>query len=163
MRSQYKWQANHCMYYKIHFFTHCISMTYIFFFTLCCHSGNFSHGKFGSLSPKKASCNRLVLPNHNTYKVHAGSFRVSVIYGTLTWTAGALTCVRDHHYACIDSRGMDTPTMSQYNIFYLEKLSQIFLVLLRGFEPQVFGSRVQCYTSWAILSLIASHLHPVSD
>ena len=29
-------------------------------------------------------------------KVHAGSFRVSVIYRTLTWTTGSLTCVRDH-------------------------------------------------------------------
>ena len=24
---------------------------------LCCPNGNFSHGKFGSLSPRKASCN----------------------------------------------------------------------------------------------------------
>ena len=29
-------------------------------------------------------------------KVHAGSFRVSVIHRTLTWTTGSLTCVCDH-------------------------------------------------------------------
>ena len=28
-----------------------------FFLTLCCPNGNFSHGKFGSLSSRKASCN----------------------------------------------------------------------------------------------------------
>ena len=27
------------------------------FCTLCCPNGNFSQGKFGSLSPRKASCN----------------------------------------------------------------------------------------------------------
>ena len=29
-------------------------------------------------------------------KVHAGSFRVSVIDRNLTWTTGSLMCVRDH-------------------------------------------------------------------
>ena len=38
---------------------------YIFFLTLSCLNGNFSHGKFGSLSPRKASCNRVTLPNPN--------------------------------------------------------------------------------------------------
>ena len=32
---------------------------------LCCPSGNLSHGKFGSLSPRKASCNGVALPNPN--------------------------------------------------------------------------------------------------
>ena len=35
------------------------------------------------------------------YKVHAGSFRVSVIPQTLTWTTGSLTCIRDHSHACV--------------------------------------------------------------
>ena len=34
-------------------------------FLLCCPNGNFSHGKFGSLPPRKASCNRAALPNVN--------------------------------------------------------------------------------------------------
>ena len=35
------------------------------------------------------------------YKVHDGSFPVSVIHQTLTWTTGSLTCVPDHSYACM--------------------------------------------------------------
>ena len=31
-------------------------------------------------------------------QVHDGSFRVSVIHRTETWTTGSLTCVRDHSY-----------------------------------------------------------------
>ena len=34
-------------------------------------------------------------------KVHAGSFRVSVIHQTLTWITRCLTCVCDHSYVCI--------------------------------------------------------------
>ena len=33
--------------------------------------------------------------------MHAGSFCVSVIHGTMTWTTGSLTCVRDHSFACV--------------------------------------------------------------
>ena len=50
-------------------------------------------------------------------QVHAGS--VSVIR-QMTWTTGSLTCVGDHSDACM--RGLGTPTMSQHNIFDLEKL-----------------------------------------
>ena len=41
----------------------------------------------------------------------------------------------DHSYACIYIWGLVTPTVSQHNIFYSEKLSQIVLVLLTVFEP----------------------------
>ena len=34
-------------------------------------------------------------------KVRAGSFRVSVIHLTRTWTTGSLTCVCDHSYVCV--------------------------------------------------------------
>ena len=47
-------------------------------------------------------------------KTHAGSFRVSVIHRTLTWTTGSLTCVRS--YACVYTRGWGTQTRSQRNI-----------------------------------------------
>ena len=48
------------------------------------------------------------------------------------------------------TRGLSTLTMSQHNIFHTVKLSQIFLlVLLMGFEPRVFGSRVRHSTNWA--------------
>ena len=43
-------------------------------------------------------------------KVNAGSFRVSVIHRTMTWTTGSLTCVRDHSYACAYTRGLGTQT-----------------------------------------------------
>ena len=68
--------------------------------TLSCPSGNFSLGKFGSLSPRKASCNS-----------------VSIILRTLTWTTGFLTCVRDYSYARVYTRGLGTPIASQHNIF----------------------------------------------
>ena len=81
-------------------------------------------------------------------RVAAGSFRVSVIHRTLTWTAGFLTCVRDYSYACVFTRGLGTPTASQHNVLDLEKLSQFVIVLLTlaGFEPPffwIFGSRIQ--------------------
>ena len=77
------------------------------------------------------------------YKVHAGSFHVSKIHRTLTWTTGSLTCLCGHSYACIYTQGCGTPTASQNNIFDLE--SRVFLVLLMQtvFEPQVFRSRIR--------------------
>ena len=55
-------------------------------------------------------------------KVHAGSFCVSIIHRTLTWTIGSLTCVRDYSYACVYTQGLGTPTASQH-IFDSEKLT----------------------------------------
>ena len=80
------------------------------FCTLCCPNGNFSQGKFGLLSPRKASCNRVELPVLINYEVHAGSFRVSIIRRTLTRTTGSLTCVRDPSYACVYTRGRVSAT-----------------------------------------------------
>ena len=57
------------------------------------------------------------------YKVHAGSFRVSLIHRTLRWTTGSLTCVLDHSGACVYILGLGTPTASQHNIFDSEKLT----------------------------------------
>ena len=75
--------------------------------------------------------------------MHAGSFSVSVIHQTLAWTTGCLMCVCDHSYACVYTKGLDTQTVSQHNISDSEKVSQIFLVLLTGIEPRVFGFWVQ--------------------
>ena len=47
---------------------------------------------------------RLQQPQEQRYpvlQVHAGSFRVSVIHQSLTWTTGSLTCVHDHSYICV--------------------------------------------------------------
>ena len=90
---------------------------------------------------------RLQQPQKQHYpvlQVHAGSFRVSVIHRTMTWTRGYVTCVHNHSYACVRmyTQGLGTPTTSQHNSFDPEKL-HIFLVLLTGpgFKPPVFGSR----------------------
>ena len=46
----------------------------------------------------------------------------------LTWTTtGSLTCVRDHSYVCVCTRGLATPTTSQHDIFDSEKRSYLFL------------------------------------
>ena len=60
------------------------------FLQLYCPNGISPMGKFGLLSPRKASCN-----SHDTQPlVHAGYFSVSTIYQTLTWTTGSLMCAQ---------------------------------------------------------------------
>ena len=101
--------------------------------------GILSMGNSGRFPPE----NLFQQSRHSTlinYKVIAGSFRVSVIQRTLPRTTGSLTCVCDHSYGCVYTQGLGTP--SQHTIFDSEKLSQIFLVLLMGFESRVFGSWV---------------------
>ena len=79
-------------------------------------------------SPKESQLQQTLI----NYNVHAGSFGVSAIHRTLTWTTWSLTCVRDYSYACVRIHtGVGTPT-SQDNIFDWEKLSPFFLVLLTG-------------------------------
>ena len=52
------------------------------------------------------------------FSVHAGSFHVSVIHRTLTWTTGSLSCVRDHSHVYIKyTQRLGTLTVSQHNIF----------------------------------------------
>ena len=72
------------------------------------------------------------------------SFHVSVIHWTLTWTTESLTYVRDNSYTCVYTWGLGT-SATNHHIFYLEKLSHIFLA-------QVFGSEVRCCTT----------LHPIT-
>ena len=48
----------------------------------------------------------------------------------LTWTAGSLTCVRGHSYACVYTQGLGTPPSSQHIVLYSEQLS--FLCPWRG-------------------------------
>ena len=81
-------------------------------------------------------------------QVHVGSFCVSIIHQTPTWTTWSSTCVHDHSYACVYTQVLGTAT-SQHNTFDSEKLSQIFLVLRMGFELRVFESRVRHSTNWA--------------
>ena len=89
---------------------------FFFFFTLLSQWEFFPLGIQVAFPPRKASGNRVALPNPT--KCMLGLFRVSVIHRTLTWTAGSLTCVRDHSYACIMyTRGVGTLTATQQNNF----------------------------------------------
>ena len=83
-------------------------------------------------------------------KVHAGSFLVSVIHRTMTWTT-RICNVRTWSFLCvrIHTGVLGTPTASQHNIFDSEKLWFFFLVLLTGFEPRVIESWVRRSTNWA--------------
>ena len=77
---------------------------------------------------------------------HAGSFRVSAIHQTLTWTTGSLSCVRDHSCVCAYTQGLGTLTASQHNVFD----SEIFLVLLlilSTFRQVHKLALFSCYTS----------------
>ena len=90
--------------------------------------------------------------------LRAGSFRLSIIHRTLTWTwtTRSLTCVRDHSYACVYTRGLGTPIANQHNAFDSEKLSQFIVSCApdtqAGFEPPIFESRIRHSTNWATLS-----------
>ena len=101
------------------------------------NSGRFPQGK----SAATESC----YPTRINYKVHAGSFCVSIIHRILTWTTWFLTrtCVRDHSCACIivHTGGCRAHQLaSQYNIFDSAKNVQLCLVLQTGF---FFFSRSQ--------------------
>ena len=60
-------------------------------FTTVLSQWDFSRGKFGLLSPGKASCDRVALPS---LRCMLGDFSVSIIHRTLTWTTGSLTCAQ---------------------------------------------------------------------
>ena len=90
-----------------------------------------SHGKFGSLPQGKPAATQSRYPTLINYKAHTGSFRVSVIHRTLTWTIGSLTSVLDHPYVCVYTRGLGAHRQRVSRTFFFdsEKLSQFFLVL----------------------------------
>ena len=60
--------------------------------------------------------------------MHAGSFCVSVIHPTLTWTTGSLTCVRDHSCVHVYTWGLGTLTAIQHSIFDSEKFTFFFFL-----------------------------------
>ena len=91
-------------------------------------------------------------PTLINYKVHAGSFRVSIIHRTLTWTTGSLTCVRDHYYVCVCTLGLGTPTASQHNVFDSEKLT-VFVCAPDGIRTSVI---------WILSPTLCQLSHPVT-
>ena len=75
------------------------------------------------------------------YKAHAGSFRVSMIHRTLTWTYRIFN-VRT--WSFVYTHGGWAQRQRVTTIFLTrKKTSKVFLVLLTGFEPSTFGSSVQ--------------------
>ena len=83
-----------------------------------------SFGKFGP------TWVRLQQPQEQHYpalQVHAGSVHVSIIHQTLTWTAGSLSCICGHFYACIYTGVGHTNSESAQHVDP-EKLSPIFLM-----------------------------------
>ena len=76
-------------------------------------------------------------------KVHAGSFRVSIIHRTLTWTTGSLMCIRDYCYACVYTRGLGTPHRLWVSTFLTPKTYHKFFLCSRrrrGSNLRSFGS-----------------------
>ena len=70
--------------------------------TLLFTTVDFSHRKIGSFSSWKASCYTVALPN---LRCMLGCSSVSILYLTLTWNTGSLTCVRDL-FACVYTRDL---------------------------------------------------------
>ena len=82
------------------------------------------HGKFGLLSPGKASSHSTALPIFVVISC-VQCFRVSVIHRTGTWTTGYLTCVRS--YVCAYTRGWGTPTSESAQHFAWKNCHKFFL------------------------------------
>ena len=73
--------------------------------TLWRPNGNFPMGNSGRFPEGKPTAAESRYPSLLNHTVHAGSFRVSIIHRTLTWTTRSLTCVRDHSCACVYTHG----------------------------------------------------------
>ena len=113
---------------------------FLYFVHLVVPMGISPMGNSGRFTEGQPATTESRYPTLINYKMHAGCFRVSIILSDTDYRI--LTCVRDHSYACVCTRGLGTQTASQHNIFDSDKLSQIVLVLLKqtGFKPRVFGS-----------------------
>ena len=61
------------------------------FLTAILSHWDFSHGKFGFLSPEESQLQQSCATQPTAY---AGCFSVSIIHRTLTWTTGSLTCAQ---------------------------------------------------------------------
>ena len=104
----------------------------------------------------KFNVQKYIYPSVN--KVHAGSFCVSVISQVIvkSWSSSQvknehhqstklwhglqdlLTCVHDHSYACVYTRGLGTPTVSQHTFDWVGGNSHKKNgVLLARFELQI--------------------------
>ena len=75
---------------------------------------------------------RLQQPQERRYPVlgvHAGSFCVSVIHQTLTWTTGSLTWICDRSYACVYTHGGGAHRQRVSTTFFTRTNSHNFFLL----------------------------------
>ena len=84
----------------------CISQTESVIYSLCCPNWFFPMENLGRFSQGKPAATDSRHPTLINFRVHAGSFRVSIIHRAVTWTTGPLTCVRDHSCACVYTLGV---------------------------------------------------------
>ena len=96
-------------------------------------NGRYLLCKSDTILPLKSTVRKRIYPSVS--KVQAGSFRVSVIHRTVTWSTGSSTCVRGHSCECVYTRGLGWAHQQRISTTFLtRKNSQICLVLLTGLE-----------------------------
>ena len=102
------------------------------------NSGGFPQGKPATTESRYPTLNI-------NYKVHAGSFPVSVTHRTLIMDYMILNVrtVRDRCYVGVYNTGVGHTDKESAQHFDSDKLSPNFLALLTGFEPRIFRSRVR--------------------
>ena len=76
----------------------------LYFFFIVLHF-TIPFGKFG-LPYLAGRLQQLQEQRYPVLQVIAGSFRISVIHRTLTWTTDSLASIRDHSYACVYTQGV---------------------------------------------------------
>ena len=131
----------------------------LFVYTLLSQWEMFPMGKCESLNSSwKASCNRVALPNSNELQSACWVFSCfrnpprnsDMDYRICNMRTWSFLCVSIH-------TGVGHTDNESAQHFDSEKLSQIRLVLLTGFEPRVFGSRVRRSANWTTPSLRQWH------
>ena len=70
----------------------------------------FPLGNSGRFPQEKPAATPSHYPSLISYKVHAESFRASIIHRT--WITVSLTYIHDHSYVCVYTQGLGTPTES---------------------------------------------------
>ena len=83
-------------------------------------------GNLGRFPQEKPAATVLRYPTLINYKKHSGSFCVSVIHQTLTWTTGSWTCVCDHSCACVYTRGLGSESAQHFLLGKAHKLCFLY-------------------------------------
>ena len=123
--------------------------TFFFFFTTVLSYWNFSHGKFGLLSPGKVSFDRAALLNLRCMLVV-----FSLIRRTLAWTTGSLTCAQMSMHAIVH-RAVRT---SSESLHWKLTLGEKYLAA-PGIGTYLSSVPVRRFTNWAT----SLHLPPLTS